>query len=164
MKTWITAFLFIIGFAALSQAKPYPQNIITYPCSEGIARESLGRGIESGVRGSMNRPQKVDESCFQQGYSQGQQIASSGISCVGEFWRAYGEGMKSSNIAGGSSCYESGYFSGLMNLHVEAREGSADSSCESEYHRGVDDQSAHRAMTGTASEPDHSCYLWGYTD
>lgn len=154
--------LAIVAFPSLLQAQNRIEPALS-GCISSIQRDSVGRGMEAGLAGRDVRPLGAHEPCYAHGVAIGKSLHQGlpGI-CANEFWLGYPEGLKASNVAGGSYCFEMGYFSGNAALRSSAREGTGEASCVNAYKLGRSHGLNRREKTTIATEPQNTCYATGY--
>jgi hypothetical protein len=140
-------------------------------CAQGIRSDSYGQGIESGYRGTLHRPEQVDEICFSSGLRRAATtLAEAEIgerACRAAFASGFDAGFTANGESIGDPCRNDGYMAGVASLDVGAREGNltvVGAECVQEYGRGFEEGRAGRVAEPKLDQRLAACYRVGFYD
>ncbi|MEI7973731.1 MAG: hypothetical protein WCH11_05120, partial [Bdellovibrio sp.] len=134
--------LFFCGLLVVGLGAAQAQRFVL-PCGRSYKEDSVGRGIEYGVRrsGGPAPNGQHDEACFRMGSKEGEELKKqdSSEACSRDFDRGFDEGFRQDLQSAGSMCFVKGREAGAAWLRSKARELSVKdvgSECVMQYQNG----------------------------
>ncbi len=160
-------FLFILTLTFLS-VQSFAQVRAPYfsKCQFSIFFDSYGRGLEAAFTGKDLRHYFNDETCYQLGIKEAQNVLATEVRnrCTAEFEIGHQEGLSLSSLEAGSVCFSLGYTAGKALVGVSARESDSETvgaECIVAYQKGRKDGRLTRSSRFNGNSLKGYCYQLG---
>jgi hypothetical protein len=152
-------FLLILGFSFSNSASAR----VASPCSVSYGEDSTGLGIYDAVKGGrFTHAKDFSQGCYDLGVQEGGSYAA--CRSGAQFDTGVNAGLAFVNAGVTDTCYQLGYRVGVNLLHVQAREGRADASCNRFYNQGISDAASQISNYNGNSDKEAECYHTGFSD